>query len=86
MSDREPQDQWSIHTRLKPGAPGQGVVTFNLMNGRHGALPPFDVQVDWKEGMEPQDVEVFALALVGNSLRHLGEDILQKGVDLMRSS
>lgn len=64
---------WRVTADVKAGEPGQGLVTINLTNALLGDVPPFVMLMDWKPGMEPQDVEAFALAILSKSFERLSE-------------
>ncbi|MFC5371393.1 hypothetical protein ACFPIF_02440 [Brevundimonas faecalis] len=85
MTERLPQDTWTIQTAVAPSKDGVGLVTVHLTNGLTGTYPPLAISVDWKQGMEPVDVEVFALAIMGGSLRQLADDCLTLAGTKMKS-
>lgn len=68
---------WSVTAELTGRTPGSGIVTVRLINGRLGALPALDIHVDWKAGMEPIDVEIYALGLVADGAKALLEAALE---------
>lgn len=63
--------EWTVTGELTGRTPGTGIVTVRLINGRLGALPPIDVHVGWKAGMETPDVEMFAIGLIADGAQGL---------------
>jgi hypothetical protein len=59
--------EWLVTGELIGRKAGTGTVAVRLTNGRMGVLPPFNIVVDWKPGMEPVDVVAFALGLVADA-------------------
>ncbi len=68
MSDSTAHREWTVAARFVGApSPGMATVAIDMINGRAGRMPPINVEVDWKPGMEPVDLEVFALALVADA-------------------
>ena len=71
--------EWTVTSQITETRPGTAVVTIHLVNGRMGALPPFDMAVDWKPGMEAVDVEMYALGLVADAAQGLVRAAVEAG-------
>jgi hypothetical protein len=83
MYEGEPQnefDRWSVRAQLVQAGPGAAVVAIRLKNAAFGELPPFNLRVDWRPGMEAIDAEAFALQLAGQSAGFLSTALVRAGV------
>jgi hypothetical protein len=87
MSEASPNktDQWTIKTRVRPEKAGSATVTVSLTNGALGALPEFNVVVDWAAGTEICDAEAHGALLVAQSLHFLSQDLIRHSLDLKQS-
>ncbi len=75
--------EWLVRAELIDQTPGFGTVEITLTNGIMGRLPPFNMVVDWKPGMEPNDVEIFAIGLVADSAKALSEALIAEAAARM---
>jgi hypothetical protein len=64
-------DDWHVSTRLVSADNGAANIEVSLFNSGYGALPPFTIRVDWKQGQEAGDTAALALQLLAQSLGHL---------------
>ncbi|PVM90677.1 hypothetical protein [Caulobacter endophyticus] len=71
-----PLDQWVSSFTVEPGDPGVAIVELRLKNAVLGDLPPVFMKVDWKPGMEIEDVRRFFAAQIAVSAKHLGEAVM----------
>jgi len=66
-----PTDDWRVSAKLISFGGGGANVEVALFNRAFGALPPFTIRVDWKQGQETSDVEALALQLLAQSVQQL---------------
>lgn len=78
--------EWAVSADLVDRVPGSGLVRIRLNNGMAGAIPEFTLQVDWKPGMEPVDVEALALGILADGAHALGEKAITIAAEKVRQS
>ena len=73
-------DKWTVRAELVARKPGVAVVRLQLSNAAFGDLPPIELSVDWRPGMEAADAEAFALQLASQSAGFLSAALIREGV------
>ena len=71
-----PIEKWTVEFDISPGRPGEAVAVLRLGNGVLGQLPETTITIDWREGMEIEDVRLWFAAQVAVSAKHLAEAMM----------
>lgn len=75
--------EWLVRAKMVDQTPGSGIVEIALTNGIMGRLPPFNMVVDWKPGMEVADVEMHAIAIAADAAQALAAALIAEGAARM---
>jgi hypothetical protein len=73
-------DRWIVSAALISHSGGLAVVEFIVTNQLLGVLPAYRLTLEWKAGMEQEDVEARALAVAGQSLAYLRQAMIDEAV------
>ena len=67
--------EWRVEATLTGAAEGVATVEIRVRNEVCGELTPWLFHVDWKAGMEPEDVSRQALLLAGGLMHSLAAEL-----------